>query len=251
MKVRIKHLPVIGMISGLLMLLALMAMHTGVASAASQINAKSQVSQRPHVPIYKIKLHGAAGISVHGDSSVGTPVVRTNGQTVPLNTSVSEGAYVVVNQNDIQNYSLDVTVPKNFNLDLQVPNGTIQIDGVRGSVTLATENGTIIIKNSTLTGNSKISTKNGHLQFDGKLEPGSSSHFKGENASINVTLPGNTRLHLQARVQQSGNLTGNFNGLPNNAPQSFEGYLNANAGDPGLAKLSLFVVNGSMSVNHN
>jgi hypothetical protein len=232
MKVRI-------MASGLLTLLALMTIYLGTASAS------------PNIPTYKITLHGAAGMSVHG-GNVGTPVVRTNGHNVALTVVQIQGAntYAPVNQNDIQNYWLEVTVPAGFNLDLQVPNGTIMIDGVRGTMTLATYNGTTIINNSTLVGKSNISTKYGSLQFNGKQDPKSTSYFTGVNASINITLPANTKLHLKANAQQAGNLTGNFNGLPNNAPQTFDGFLNATAGDPGLTEISLSVVSGSMSVNH-
>lgn len=227
---------------GAFTLVALMALYVGTASAASRINAK------PHVPIYKITLHGAAGISVRGDNSVGIPVVRTDGKSVALHTS--KGAYIAVSQNDIQNHELDVTVPANFNLDLQSPNGTIKIDGVRGTMTLATENGTFIINNSTLAGDSNLSTKNGSLEFNGQLEPHSNSSFTGVDASIKATLPANTKLHLHAQADQSGNLTGNFNGLPNNAPRSFDGYLNASQGDPDVANLSLHMLRGSMTVNH-
>jgi len=224
------------MVSGMLALLALVTIGLSTASAAPYPQTSN-----------KIKLHGAAGITLHGDSAIGTPVVYVDGKNVAL--KIDGDAYVVVNQSDIQNRSLDVTVPGYFKLDLQVPNGTIKVDNVEGPKTLVTENGNVIVTNSTLDGDSNFTTQNGSLEFNGQLKLGSTSHFTGVNASIEVTLPGDTKLHLKANASNSGNLTGNFNGLPSNAPQSFDGYLNANPGDY-VAELSFSVVNGSMKLNH-
>jgi hypothetical protein len=105
------------------------------------------------------------------------------------------------------------------------------------------------LPNSTLAGTSTVSATNGSLQLDGKLEPLSQSSFTAVDGSIQVTLPKGTKLHLHAQALQSGNLTGNFSGLPNNAPSSFDGYLNTFAGDPDVANLSFTVTNGSLSLD--
>src|SRR5438034_9160233 len=117
MKSLMKHPQVLGIIGGLLFLLALATGST--AYAASYTNNVHLVShvEPPVPPVYTLKLHDAAGMAVHAENGITKPKVYTNGHSVNVTLA---GKTYVVNPSDIKNYWLEVTIPREINLDLKV-----------------------------------------------------------------------------------------------------------------------------------
>jgi len=173
MTVLTKRLLNIGTMSGLLILLAMVFMQNGIAYAASQSGGLT------------LQLHGAAGMHVHAQSGT-TPVVSTNGRTV--NLTLSGTTYAVTNQNDINNQWLEVTVPQKMKLDLQVPNGYIEVDGLIAQMTIAVGNGNIALNNVEFTGTSHLQVANGGIAWNyGALDISNTTFNVGNGGYINVS----------------------------------------------------------------
>jgi hypothetical protein len=151
-----------------------------IGDAASQSGGGNQVDVAP----YTLQLHGAAGITVH--TQIGTtPVVSTNGHTV--NMTLSGTTYVVTNQKDIQGYTLDVVVPQNMNLDLQVQNGGIEVDDIAGQMTLTVGQGNITLNNDEFAGTSQLQVTNGGISSQYGALAGDSTTFSVGQGYITVS----------------------------------------------------------------
>jgi hypothetical protein len=174
MTVLTKRLLEIGTTSGLLILLIMVFMQNGIAYAASQSGGG-----------FTLQLHGAAGMHVHAQSGA-TPVVSTNGSSV--NLTLSGTTYAVTNQNDINNQWLDVTVPQYMNLDLQVQNGYIEVDGLIAQMTISVGNGNIALNNVEFIRTSHLQVANGGIAWNYGALAGNNTTFNvGNGGYINVS----------------------------------------------------------------
>jgi hypothetical protein len=204
----------------------------------------------PSVADKTLKLAGASNFRIIYAANVTAPTVSSNSNGKTVSIVLQGSTYVISSPNDITNSQLEVKVPKNINLDLSISTGTIQVEGVVGQMALVISgNGNIFVKDSTLAGNSKLVTVNGSLQFASQLAAQSKVAITGADSSITGTLLSTSKLHLVTNAQQSGSLTGNFPGLPTNQPRTYNGYLNNSQGDANAAELTLTVKNGSIVLN--
>jgi DUF4097 and DUF4098 domain-containing protein YvlB len=129
---------------------------------------------------------------------------------------------------DVQTSSGDITAQGvNNQMSLTTSSGTITTDGGRGQIilktssgnitasnisgqmTLSTSSGSVTATNASASGNSSFKTSSGDITYRGSLAPGGTYDFHDSSGSIDLTLPGNAALQVQA-VTQSGSIDSDF-----------------------------------------
>ncbi len=125
-----------------------------------------------------------------------------------------------VQENGPGSGDITVTVPKNSNLQLTTGSGDIQVNGISGQMTLATNNGEVTMTNDALSGQSKIMTTDGDINFNGTIDKSGTYQFQSGSGSINVTLPGTSAFHLDALTKAGAINHNDFPGVivQNNEP---------------------------------
>ena len=93
---------------------------------------------------------------------------------------------------------ITVTVPQNSNLQLTTGSGDIQVNGISGKMTLATNEGDVQMTNDALSGQSKITTTDGNINFDGTIGTGGSYQFQTDSGSVNLNALSASEFHLVA-----------------------------------------------------
>jgi len=106
---------------------------------------------------------------------------------------------------------VDIALPARSDLDLVTKAGTITVTDVHGQLVLASAAGTISVRHSLLTGDSRLSTEAGSLHFEGAIEPHGSYQFTATVGAIHVVLLNNPAFHVDASTTL-GTITTN---LPN------------------------------------
>lgn len=136
-----------------------------------------------------------------------------------------------------------LTVPRGARLDeINLINGSLDIEGVGGAVRAASVNGGVTARN--LVGAVKLSVINGRLEasFD---RLGETVSLSSVNGAVDVTIPSDANAHLRASTVH-GRISNDFN-LPvregEYVGRDLEGRLGA-----GGARLSLSNVNGAISI---
>jgi len=84
---------------------------------------------------------------------------------------------------------INVTVPKNMDISVDMAIGPVNIDGVTGKFNINAADGAIIINNTTLQDGSKLQTANGPIRFNGSLDPSGSYDFETVNGEVSLLLP--------------------------------------------------------------
>lgn len=85
--------------------------------------------------------------------------------------------------------TIDITVPKNMDLSINMVLGPVEIDGVTGKLNIQAADGEITINHTTLRDGSKLQTANGPIRFNGSLDPNGSYDFETVNGDVEVRLP--------------------------------------------------------------
>ena len=106
------------------------------------------------------------------------------------------------------------TTPLTLNADLSI--GDIRVDGLSGVLQLKDDIGNITVDHATLSDGSHLQTGTGNVTFNGNLDTtpeanNSTPRYKlqSETGNIDVTLPGNTNIILDANTN-AGTITSDF-----------------------------------------
>ena len=158
--------------------------------------------------------------------------------------------------------NIDVTVPRNLNVQVEAENGAIIMRDVTGTVELRTYNGAIKVADVTgvydiTTSNGKIEvddgqgafrirTSNGGIRFQGELAQGTNNQFKTSNGNITTLLEGKpVSLSVDAQTSNGDIVMGAA--LPVASAVRQNNRLSAVIGD-GNTDLTLATSNGSIFI---
>ena len=131
------------------------------------------------------------------------------------------GSTVSVNEDQGSDTSFNITVPSNENLTLTTTDGSIEVDGVTGQMTLQSNNGDITANNDNLTGSSTLISNGGNVTFNGSMGSGK-YQFQSNNGSgsVDVTLPSNSNFFLDATTNSGSITTSDFPSIKNTGTQA-------------------------------
>ncbi|HEY0756513.1 MAG TPA: hypothetical protein VGD98_21350 [Ktedonobacteraceae bacterium] len=161
----------------------------------------------------------------------------------------------------------DITVPAHTNLKIDSNDAGVMVDGITGQMDLATNGGTLIVRNSTVVGPSLLRSNSGEIQasqdhlsghvtldnnsadsaFQGSLDPAGSYRFTNNSGSIALTLPQSIALQINASTI-SGSIKSSISGVK--AQPAASGFtLQANLGSAPRAQLTLGSNSGNIIIN--
>lgn len=129
--------------------------------------------------------------------------------------------------------NIDLTVPKDMSLNVDMPIGPVTIDGVTGKLNISAHDGEISVENTTLQDGSTLKTGNGPIHFNGSLDPKGSYDFETFNGSVSVRLPKD-----DAATVSTNTMHGDINN-----------HLST-TNDPNAANVSIKTLNGSIDVDN-
>jgi len=166
-------------------------------------------------------------------------------------TPSQEGNTITANVQDSGpgSVNFEVTVPQGTNVQLKTDSGDVDIEGVTGQMTLATNSGDIQTANDTLNGASSLSTNSGDvnvrqttlnnqvtinsnsgdINFDGTIGTSGTYQFQTDIGSVNLTVAPTSAFHIDASTN-SGSI-GDFPGL--NVQKNIQGSGAKASGDVG------------------
>ncbi len=158
------------------------------------------------------------------------------------------------------NVSFEVSIPQQADLDITTDNGDVRVDGVQGTqkiwtdngnldlrvvsgrLNLETDNGDIDIMGASVS--LQATTDNGNIDFSGRLI-GESHSLTTDNGNIQVTLPKDSQLQIDARTD-NGNIRSSL-------PLQIQGDLGRNHWSVILnaptARLSIETQNGNITLS--
>ena len=146
------------------------------------------------------------------------------------------------------------TTPLTLNADLSI--GDIRVDGLSGILQLKDDVGNITVGHATLSDGSHLQTGTGNVTFNGNLDAtpeanNSTPRYKlqSETGNIDVTLPGNTNIILDANTN-AGTITSDFpiSVQTSGNPANYYGPLNSNS-TPGSTQPVLTLDVGTGNIN--
>ena len=186
------------------------------------------VGDAPKLIIYDA--NGAVHVHTSADSSnTHTVTVLMNGsQRFGSNPVVkfdkqSDTVTIDVTQQEDDNASLDITVPSASNVQVNDPNGDVNVENVAGGVnvnttqgridannisgqvTLSSTDGDVSVENGSLSGQSSLHSDNGNIRYNGSIAAQGSYKFDTVNGSVDVGLPSDTVFHLNASSTNGNN----------------------------------------------
>jgi len=186
----------------------------------------------------KFEVNGTPTVVISDDN--GTINVLTSNSPTNVTVQATNNERIFNNSNDVQlatsqvgniinasvpdngqgSADITVTVPQNSNLQLTTASGDIQVNGIRGQMTLTTKEGNVQMTNDALSGQSKIMTTDGDINFNGTIDKSGTYQFQSGSGSINVTLPGTSAFHLDALTKAGAINHNDFPGVivQNNDP---------------------------------
>jgi DUF4097 and DUF4098 domain-containing protein YvlB len=85
---------------------------------------------------------------------------------------------------------------------LQTQSGSINAEGVTGQVQALTQNGTITTTATRLSGRSLMQAESGTINFHGSFDPTCAAVFRNTNGAVGVTLPRGASAHVDAHTPQ-------------------------------------------------
>jgi hypothetical protein len=162
--------------------------------------------------------------------------------TVPSNSDVQ-----IVGSGDIVINAVNGQVAANIgdgNIEVEHVNGSINLHTHAGNITandasgqiaLDTTHGDIKATDTHLTANSNINTMAGNVTFNGTLDPHGSYTIHSNAGNVNVTLPADGTVAVQASVTQ-GNLTNAFDHADTNGDASSRVHISSDAGNVTVSK---------------
>ncbi len=119
-------------------------------------------------------------------------------------------------------------------IQLATGSGSITVTNTDGQLQLSTGSGSITANNAHLTDHSALETHSGGINFSGTLEPHGSYSMQANSGSIDVALPGNTSLQVNATTG-SGTVSNDFT--------------NSQTNDGSSASLTLHTDSGSIRIH--
>jgi Putative adhesin len=187
---------------------------------------------------------GAINVQTSSDSTSVVTVQATNNDgffhnpnDAKLNASQNGNTInASVPDNGPGSADITVTVPQDSNLQLTTANGDIHVNGISGQMTLTTNDGTVQMTNDALTGQSKITTAGGDINFDGTIDKSGAYQFQSGSGSITVTLPGTPAFHLDASTNSGSIDASDFPGVhvqSNNSGSGAKANGNTGGNSPG------------------
>ena len=139
-----------------------------------------------------------------------------------------------------------ITVPNTTDLQIHTNAGSINVNGVSGKMSLASNAGTIGGTQSSLTGDSTFKTNAGSINFTGTIGTTGTYDFETNAGSIDMTLTGNPSFHLNANTD-AGSINTSF---PVNVNRNTAGATaNGDVGTSPQATLTLKTNAGSINLN--
>ncbi|HXZ04243.1 MAG TPA: hypothetical protein VEH81_05380 [Ktedonobacteraceae bacterium] len=167
---------------------------------------------------------------------------RQIGNTLNVSAS-SSGALNFFNATSVD---FIVTVPNTTDLQIHTNAGSINVNGVSGTMILSSNAGTVGATQSLLTGSSKLHTNAGSITFSGSIGSTGTYELQTNAGSIDVTVTGNSSFHLNANTN-AGSIT---TGFPVNVNRNGGGAIaNGDVGTSPQATLILSTNAGSITLN--
>jgi Putative adhesin len=112
--------------------------------------------------------------------------------------------------------------------------GSIRLDNITGQLQAVTNSGDVIVRQSALSGQSKLKTSSGSVRYDGSLADNGSYDMSTNSGDISMTLPDNAAFQLNASTG-SGNVNNEFG--------------SNTVGNTPRAQITATIGSGSVSVN--
>jgi hypothetical protein len=163
--------------------------------------------------------------------------------------------------------TFDITVPAQTNLKINANDAAILVHGITGQMHLETNDGVLIVKNSTIVGPSLLRSNSGEVQvtqdhlsgsvtvdnnsagitFQSTLDPAGTYRFTNNSGQITLTLPQSAAAQINAQTN-SGSIN---NAIPGAKVQKLaSGFaLQASIGASPRAQLTLYSNDGTITVN--
>ncbi len=169
-----------------------------------------------------------------------------NGASNTVNVTVERTH--VPNISDFSHADFDLTVPATADLHLTTNTGEIWSTGVSGQMMLATNTGSITVRQGTFSGDSQITTNTGSVTFQGAIDPHGSYVFSTNTGSVNVTLPHNAAFHVEASTD-TGSITSDFSGVIVTKIDYTRSEAHGDVGSAPRAMMTLTTNTGSISLH--
>jgi hypothetical protein len=165
-----------------------------------------------------------------------------NGSTVNVAAN-SSGTFNFFNATSVD---FTITVPPTTDVQINTNAGSINVNGIRGKMSLVSNAGTIGATQTSLTGSSTFKTNAGSINFNGAIGSTGTYDFETNAGSIDMTLTGTTNFQVNATADV-GSINSSF---PLTVSHSGAGATaNGNVGTPPLATLTLKTNAGSITLN--
>ena len=166
-----------------------------------------------------------------------------NGATNTLNVTVTHSGQDFFNTSGV---NFAITVPDTTNLQVSTNAGNLNISGVRGTMSLNTNAGSIGVNGSTLTGSSTFKTNAGSVNFTGSIGTSGTYDFETNAGSIDIVLPATSAFHVNASTD-AGSITTSFPVTVNHS--TVGATLNGDIGNAPQATVTLKTNAGSITLN--
>ncbi|GCE21243.1 DUF4097 family beta strand repeat-containing protein [Dictyobacter kobayashii] len=184
----------------------------------------------------QLVFHGVNGnLHIHTGNTTDVQMV-TNGN-VNVKSSIDNGVITLQqvgpDQPGFGDGNIDLTVPQNMPLTIDMARGPVDIEGLTSKMNISAADGEISIENSTLQDGSSLKTANGPINFSGSLESKGSYDFETLNGNIVARLPKDEAVNVSTNTLH-GEITNHLN----------------TSTDPNAASVTIKTINGSINVDN-
>lgn len=126
---------------------------------------------------------------------------RISNNSVGFEVSEDNNEVEVSGASPMQNIDFDVSVPRNFSLELSTVNGgEILVENVNGEIEVSNVNGEVTLRN--IGGSGLVNTVNGDIKATFQsVNPDKPMAFSNLNGDIDVTLPANTGMTAKMKSE--------------------------------------------------
>ncbi len=146
------------------------------------------------------------------------------------------------------NVDFDVTVPSNTDLQLHTNAGSIDVNGVSGTMSLTTNAGSVTATQDTLSGQSALKSNAGSITFDGSIIANGQYEFATNAGSVNVTLPDTPAFHVDARTN-AGSISSDFASVNRESNSGVGHDAHGDVGSSPTAQVTLQTNAGSIDIH--
>lgn len=105
----------------------------------------------------------------------------------------------------MQGANVDIVVPEETDINLNIGGGQIEIENVTGEMTIDSGGGPIKLNDVTLKGTSSLRTGAGPIEFDGALDSQGRYHIRSGAGPIDITLPADSSFSLDTDARHVDN----------------------------------------------